>query len=114
MPRVLDLSFNLIKAIPESLASLKSIQTIYFVQNKISKIQHLDAVGATLQSLELGGNRLRVRDFSYVSVHNVLRWTLPQMIENLDSLVNLRELWLGKNKITKLEVIHSPGIQHHR
>jgi protein phosphatase 1 regulatory subunit 7 len=26
-------------------------------------------------------------------------------IENLDSLVNLEELWLGKNKITKLEVI---------
>ena len=26
-----------------------------------------------------------------------------QKIENLDALVNLEELWLGKNKITKLE-----------
>ena len=25
-------------------------------------------------------------------------------IENLDALVNLEELWLGKNKIAKLEV----------
>lgn len=29
---------------------------------------------------------------------------ISQAIENLDALVNLEELWLGKNKITKLEV----------
>lgn len=58
--RVLDLSFNLLKAIPDSLASLTSIQTIYFVQNKVTQIQNLDAIGSTLQSLELGGNRIRV------------------------------------------------------
>jgi protein phosphatase 1 regulatory subunit 7 len=29
-----------------------------------------------------------------------------QTIENLEALVNLEELWLGKNKITKLEVRH--------
>ena len=28
-------------------------------------------------------------------------------IENLDTLVNLEELWLGKNKIMKLEVCFS-------
>ena len=27
-----------------------------------------------------------------------------KVIENLEALVNLEELWLGKNKITKLEV----------
>lgn len=27
-----------------------------------------------------------------------------QKIENLEALVNLEELWLGKNKISKLEV----------
>ena len=27
-----------------------------------------------------------------------------KQIENLDALVNLEELWLGKNKISKLEV----------
>lgn len=26
------------------------------------------------------------------------------MIEDLDALVNLEELWLGKNKLTKIEV----------
>jgi protein phosphatase 1 regulatory subunit 7 len=34
-----------------------------------------------------------------ISLENLL-----QKIENLENLVNLEELWLGKNKITKLEV----------
>lgn len=29
---------------------------------------------------------------------------MRQKVENLENLVNLEELWLGKNKITKLEV----------
>jgi hypothetical protein len=33
-----------------------------------------------------------------------------QKIEKLDGLVNLEELWLGKNKITKLEVEYRPAI----
>ncbi|KIK63124.1 hypothetical protein GYMLUDRAFT_72356 [Collybiopsis luxurians FD-317 M1] len=80
---VLDLSFNLAKSIPESLAQLTSLKTVYFVQNRISKITCLDK-STSLRSLELGGNRIR-------------------KIENLDALVNLEELWLGKNKIAKLE-----------
>ncbi len=32
-----------------------------------------------------------------------------QVIENLDSLVNLEQLWLGKNKITKLQVREPHG-----
>jgi protein phosphatase 1 regulatory subunit 7 len=31
-----------------------------------------------------------------------------KQIENLDALVNLEELWLGKNKLAKLEVVPSP------
>ncbi|KAF8896287.1 protein phosphatase regulatory subunit [Infundibulicybe gibba] len=73
---VLDLSFNLLRAVPDRLGNLTSLHTIYFVQNRISSISNLD--------LELGGNKIR-------------------KIENLDALVNLEELWLGKNKITKLE-----------
>lgn len=30
--------------------------------------------------------------------------SISQQIEGLDALVNLEELWLGKNKITKFEV----------
>ncbi|KAI0925989.1 hypothetical protein AcW1_008276 [Taiwanofungus camphoratus] len=85
---VLDLSFNLLKRVPDTLACLRSLKTVFFVQNKISHISGFNGVGATLRSLELGGNRLR-------------------KIENLDALVNLEELWLGKNKITRLENLGS-------
>ncbi|KAJ7284932.1 L domain-like protein [Mycena rebaudengoi] len=80
---VLDLSFNLIRGVPEALEHLPSLHTVYFVQNRISKINNLHA-SVSLRSLELGGNKIR-------------------RIENLDALVNLEELWIGKNKITKLE-----------
>ncbi|KAG8969455.1 hypothetical protein FRC03_002731 [Tulasnella sp. 419] len=81
---VLDFSFNLLRSVPDTISNLQSLRTIYFVQNKITKIDHLHHFGATLRSLELGGNRIRT-------------------IENLDALVNLEELWLGKNKIAKLQ-----------
>ncbi|KAH8117697.1 L domain-like protein [Phellopilus nigrolimitatus] len=81
---VLDLSFNLLRAIPECLEHFQSLRTVYFVQNRISKIDGLSSLGASLRSLELGGNRIR-------------------RIENLESLENLEELWLGKNKISKFE-----------
>lgn len=57
---VLDLSFNLLRAVPETMAHLKSLDTVYFVQNRISRISGLEFVGATLRSLELGGNKIRV------------------------------------------------------
>lgn len=57
---VLDLSFNLLKSVPDTLHHLTSLKTVYFVQNRISRISGLEGVGATLRSLELGGNKLRV------------------------------------------------------
>ncbi|KAM6504196.1 protein phosphatase regulatory subunit [Amanita muscaria] len=81
--QTLDLSFNLFKTIPERLEFVKQVETIYFVQNRISKISGLSPL-TKLRSLELGGNRIR-------------------KIENLEELVNLEELWLGKNKISKIE-----------
>ncbi|KAJ6619697.1 hypothetical protein B0H10DRAFT_2024499 [Mycena sp. CBHHK59/15] len=80
---VLDLSFNLVRTVPEAMQHLPSLDTVYFVQNRISKITNLQT-SVSLRSLELGGNKIR-------------------KIENLDALVNLEELWIGKNKITKLE-----------
>jgi protein phosphatase 1 regulatory subunit 7 len=56
----LDLSFNNFKAVPPTLHYLTSLKTVYFVQNRISKITSLETLGATLRSLELGGNRIRV------------------------------------------------------
>jgi Leucine-rich repeat (LRR) protein len=57
--RVLDLSFNLLRNVPDRLEYLTSLHTIYFVQNKISKITGLTSC-SLLRSLELGGNRIRV------------------------------------------------------
>jgi protein phosphatase 1 regulatory subunit 7 len=59
--RTLDLSFNLIKHLPsEIFDTLTSLRTLYLVQNKVSKIAGLEGLAASLVSLELGGNRLRV------------------------------------------------------
>jgi protein phosphatase 1 regulatory subunit 7 len=57
----LDLSFNNFKAVPDTLQHLTALKTVYFVQNRITKIAGLDSLGRTLRSLELGGNRIRVR-----------------------------------------------------
>ena len=58
----LDLSFNLLRRIPaEALATMTSLKTLYIIQNKISHIEGLAPLAATLTSLELGGNKLRVR-----------------------------------------------------
>jgi protein phosphatase 1 regulatory subunit 7 len=59
--RTLDLSFNLLREIPEGLKHLQQLKTVYFVQDRISTISGLDSLGATLTSLELGGNKIRVR-----------------------------------------------------
>ena len=57
----LDLSFNNIRHIPK-LPSLKKVQVLYFVQNKIKEVDDgdVDWCKDTLTSIELGGNRLRV------------------------------------------------------
>lgn len=57
----LDLSFNLLRQVPDSLSYFQQLHTVYFIQNKITKISGLNNLGNTLRSLELGGNRLRVR-----------------------------------------------------
>lgn len=83
----LDYSFNSIRHISH-LSQLSKLKTLYFVQNKISKVRDTDFEGpiaGSLTSLELGGNKLR-------------------KIEGLEKLTRLEELWLGKNKIERLEV----------
>ncbi|CBQ71688.1 probable SDS22-protein phosphatase 1, regulatory subunit 7 [Sporisorium reilianum SRZ2] len=81
----LDLSFNNIHHI-SGVSHLGECKSIFFVQNKISRVRPSDLQGPiaqSLESLELGGNRLR-------------------SIENIGHLTNLTQLWLGKNKITSL------------
>lgn len=64
--RSLDLSFNLLREIPETLSHLTSLKSVYFVQNRISHIAGLQGIGATLTNLELGANKIRV-DIAFTS-----------------------------------------------
>lgn len=64
--RTLDVSFNLLRAIPPVIATLPALRTVYFIQNKITRIEGLSAVGRTLRSLELGGNRIRVMSLYFI------------------------------------------------
>ena len=65
--RTLDLSFNLLRAIPPGLRHLLKLKTVYFVQDRISVISGLESLGASLTSLELGGNKIRVRLGKFLS-----------------------------------------------
>ena len=71
--RSLDLSFNLLREIPETLSHLTSLKSVYFVQNRISHIAGLQSIGATLTNLELGANKIRV-DIAFVSRNDLLMW----------------------------------------
>jgi protein phosphatase 1 regulatory subunit 7 len=84
------------------LPSLTKVNVVYFVQNKIGKVDEgaLDWAKDNLTSLELGGNRIRVSSPPYTPCS----WCSRQTIENLEKLTLLEELWLGKNKIRTLEV----------
>ena len=77
---ILDLSFNNIRHVSR-VSHLPRCHTLYLVQNKIAHIRPTDLqppIAWSLRSLELGGNRLR-------------------SLENLSHLINLEELWVGKN-----------------
>jgi protein phosphatase 1 regulatory subunit 7 len=55
----LDLSFNKIKHI-KNISHLKKLTEIFFVQNKISRIEGLEELTG-IKNLELGANKIRVR-----------------------------------------------------
>lgn len=88
--RVLDLSFNSIRSVDylnEKLPFAKGLTKLYLSNNKIVEIpqgtlEHFP----NLELLELGANRLR---------------EIPACVRKLS---NLRELWLGKNKIRTMEL----------
>ncbi|KAI7298734.1 L domain-like protein, partial [Hortaea werneckii] len=65
------------------LSNLKKLDHLYFVQNRLSKIENLEEL-VNLTYLELGANRIRE-------------------IAGLETLTKLEHLWLGQNKITELK-----------
>lgn len=70
--RSLDLSFNKIKHI-KNVSHMVGLTDLYFVQNKISKIEGLEGL-SKLRNLELGANRIRVRAVSCWLVGGVVDW----------------------------------------
>lgn len=73
------------------------------IQNKISQIEGLDTIADTLESVEFGGNKLRVGSPPTIRIKQPRLTSMSQKIENLETCTKLTELWFGKNKITKLE-----------
>ncbi|ELU40787.1 leucine rich repeats (2 copies) domain-containing protein [Rhizoctonia solani AG-1 IA] len=96
--KTLDLSFNLLRSVPHGLERHRYLHTIYFVQNKISKISGVSGLSGSLRSLELGGNRIRVRP-----VWVNMRKNKITRLQGLETLKSLRVLSIQSNRITKLE-----------
>jgi protein phosphatase 1 regulatory subunit 7 len=97
----LDLSFNKIKHI-RGVNKLKELKELYFVQNRIQKIDGLHGLDK-LRILELAANRIRV-SMILILVRACADIGHEQDIENLETLTSIRDLWLGKNKITEIKV----------
>lgn len=66
-------------------STLVNLKELYFANNKIRQITEGMRNLTRLEYLELGFNRIR-------------------KIKNLEYTTNLQHLWLGKNKITTIEV----------
>lgn len=76
---VFDVSFNEISSLSGLSKVSTTLKELYVSKNEITKIEEIEHFHG-LQILELGSNKLRV-------------------MENLETLVNLQELWLGRNRI---------------
>ncbi|CAE6425876.1 unnamed protein product [Rhizoctonia solani] len=122
--KTLDLSFNLLRSVPHGLERHKSLHTIFFVQNKITKISGVAGLAGSLRSLELGGNRIRVDDrgvggtcetgralvgeeqdnkVAGTSIHSLVILPSTDSVQGLETLQALRVLSIQSNRITKLE-----------
>ncbi|KAG2410977.1 Protein phosphatase 1 regulatory inhibitor subunit PPP1R7-like protein [Vigna angularis] len=76
---VFDVSFNEISSLHGCAKVSDTLKELYVSMNQVLKIEEIDHFHQ-LQILELGSNKLRV-------------------MENLQSLTNLQQLWLGRNRI---------------
>ncbi|XP_072983658.1 protein phosphatase 1 regulatory inhibitor subunit PPP1R7 homolog [Typha latifolia] len=76
---VFDVSFNEISSLNGLSKVSSTLKELYVSKNEVTKIEELERFHV-LEILELGSNRLRI-------------------MENLQALTNLQELWLGRNRI---------------
>lgn len=101
----LDLSFNKIKNI-KNIDELVELENLYFVQNKIKEIKNLETL-TKLKNLELGGNRIEEISETMNSLGSIEQLWLGKnripRLQNLNNLINLRVLSIQSNRITKIE-----------
>ncbi|PIA42791.1 hypothetical protein AQUCO_02000320v1 [Aquilegia coerulea] len=76
---VFDVSFNEISSLNGVSKVSSTLKELYVSKNNVTKIDELDHLHQLL-ILELGSNRLRI-------------------MEKIETLTNLQELWLGRNRI---------------
>lgn len=81
---VFDVSFNEISSLNGLSKASNTLKELYVSKNEVPKIEEIDHFHE-LRILELGSNRLKV-------------------MENLQTLTNLHELWLGRNRIRTINV----------
>eukprot|EP00928_Gymnodinium_smaydae_P013387 TRINITY_DN14885_c0_g2_i1.p1 TRINITY_DN14885_c0_g2~~TRINITY_DN14885_c0_g2_i1.p1 ORF type:complete len:402 (-),score=87.69 TRINITY_DN14885_c0_g2_i1:123-1328(-) len=92
--RILDFSFNKIRSIaPLGNCPFANLDQLYLSSNKIEDVEAIFHF-KKLRLLELGSNRIR---------------TIPPQ---LSELVDLQELWLGKNKIASMVLPPLPKLKH--
>ncbi|KAI7728179.1 hypothetical protein M8C21_001952 [Ambrosia artemisiifolia] len=81
---VFDVSFNEISSMSGLSKASSTLKELYVSKNEVTKIEEIEHFHE-LQILELGSNRLRV-------------------MENMQNLTNLQELWLGRNRIKSINL----------
>ncbi|CAE6435403.1 unnamed protein product [Rhizoctonia solani] len=101
--KTLDLSFNLLRSVPHGLERHKSLHTIFFVQNKITKISGVTGLAGSLRSLELGGNRIRgLETLKALRVLSIQSNRITKL-EGLEELTSLEEFYISHNGLSKIE-----------
>lgn len=81
---VLDVSYNGIPSLSGLSKVSSTLKELYVSNNEVTKMEEIEHF-QELNILELGSNRLRV-------------------MENLQNLINLQELWLGRNRIRAINI----------
>ncbi|CAH9101941.1 unnamed protein product [Cuscuta epithymum] len=81
---VFDVSYNEILSLSGLSKVSSTLKELYVSNNEVTKMEEIEHF-QELSILELGSNRLRV-------------------MENLQTLINLQELWLGRNRIRAINL----------